>query len=329
MLLRIFYKHQWYTPFILLMGGVVLWRRALMDPSASLEYVGVNHAPLFELILPFLQQQAFVGVLIAFAMVMFQVFFATHLAASKVLENRFSALAGLIFLLLIGSRPYMLAPQPALFAGVFLILAFNKMLNTYDEKAMVLQVFNAGALISLAGLFYFPAWSFFILLLGSLSIYNISKLRYIMAAITGLMMPVFFLFIALWLTAQHEQAFLSFTQYQASWLDFSIPFTSADRRYMYVFALLTLISYLSIRLLHIPSKAIRIRKRMKTLNLAVLVALLSFFVAGEHLLVNHAMLVIPLSLTLAVFFEGQKRKKLAEVLFLLMVAALAAGHMFP
>ncbi len=328
MLLRIFHKHHSYTPLLLLVGGLFLWRRALIDPSASLEFVGANHAPLFNLILPFLKQQAFAAVLIAFVMVMFKVFFLTHLAASKVMENRFSSLTGLIFLLLISTRPYMHAPQPALFAGVFLVLAFNKMLNTYDEKIRVLQVFNAGALISLAGLFYYPAWSFFVLLMGSLSIYYIGNLRNTMAALTGLIMPVFFLFIVFWVTGQHEQAFLSFKHYQANWMDFGITFSSYDRIYIYIFALLTIISYLSIRLLHIPAKAIRFRKRMKILNLALLVALLSFFVAGGHLLVNYALLVIPLSLTLSVFFEGLKQKKLAEVLFLLLVAIVAAGHMF-
>ncbi len=327
MLLQIFYKQQWYTPFLLLIGGVVLWRRALFDPAASLEYVGTDHAPLFDLILPFFQEQALVAVLIAFVLVMFQVFFMTHLASSKVLENRFSALTGLIFLLLISSRPYMLAPQPAIFAGVFLILAFNKMLNTYAEKDMVLQVFNAGVLTGLAGLFYFPAWSFFILLLISLFVYYIASLRNIMAALTGFIMPVLFLCIALWVTSQHEHALDAFTRYQANWMEFSVHYSFFDRIYTYLFALLTLISYLSIRLLHIPAKAIRIRKRMKTLNVALMVAVLSYLLAGEHLLVNYVLPVIPLSMMLAVFFEGQRRKKLAGILFLVMAVLLAAGHM--
>ncbi len=327
MLLRIFHKQQWYTPFLLLIGGLVLWRRALLDPSASLKHVGGDHAPLFDLILPFLQEQALAAVLIAFVLVMLQVFFITHLAASKVLENRFSALTGLIFLLLISSRPYMLAPQPALFAGVFLIPAFNKILNAYPEKDIVPRVFNTGVLTGVAGLLYFPAWTFFVLLLASLFIYYIVSLRTVLAAATGFIMPVVFLFIAMWVTDQHEHALHAYTEYQTTWMDISITYSSFDRIYTYLFALLALISYLTIRLLHIPAKAIRIRKRMKTINAALLVALLSYLVAGEYLLINHAYPVIPLSLLLAVFFEGQRRKKLAEVLFLSLAVVLAAGHM--
>ena len=306
----------------------MFWRRALLDPAASLEFVGKGHAPLFDLILPFLQEQPLAAVLIAFALVMFQVFFITHLAASKVLENRFSALTGLIFLLLISSRPYMLAPQPAIFASFFLILAFNKILNAYPEKEIVLQVFNVGVLTGLAGLFYFPAWTFFILLLASLFIYYIVSPRSMLAAFTGFIMPVAFLFIALWVADQHDQALDALAKYQKNWMEFSVTYSSFDRIYTYVFAFLTLISYLTIRLLHIPAKAIRVRKRMKTLNVALFVAVLSYLVAGEHLLVNHALLVVPLSLMLAVFFEGQRRKRLAEVLFLVMAVVLAAGHFF-
>ncbi len=327
MLLRIFYKQQWYTPFLLAITGLALWQRALINPSDSLEYVGENIGPLFDRMIPFFHDHPTAAILITFVLMMFQAFFITHLASSKVLKNRFSAITGLIFILLTSSRPFMLAPQAGYFAGVFILLAFNKILNTYAPKDVILQIFNAGLLISLAGLFYFPAWSFFILLIISLAIYFVISFRTVIAALTGFITPLFFLFVILWVSGQLEGFTTSFSQYQDNWLSPDFSFTRYDRIYLYILGFLTILSLFSLRMLHMPAKVIVVRKRMLTLSVALVVAVLSYAVAGKHLLVNQSLLIIPLSVALAVFFEDLDRRILAESLFLLTAIILAAGHL--
>ncbi len=327
MLVRLFQKYQWHTPFLLIVAGLALWRRAFLNPEETLAVTGENNGPLFDSLMPFFLNYPVTAVILTFAAVTFQAFFVTHVASSKVMKNRFSAVAGLIFLLLVSSRPEMIAVQPGHFSGVFVLLALNKILNTYTDKDIILQIFNAGVLISLAGLFYFPAWTLFLLLIISLFIYYVFTVRTFLAALTGFVTPLFFIFTILWVSGQLDSALLSLARYQSTWTNTGISFSFYDRFYLYTFGFLTVLSLFSLRLLHMPSKAIRIRRRMYTLSVALMVAALSYLLAGNHILINHSLLFIPLSVSLAVFFEDMGNSVRRELLFLLMTAILVAGHM--
>ncbi len=327
MLLRLFYKNDWYNPFLLLLAGLLLWRNAFLNPGETSALAAENGGALFDLVMAFFRNHPLPGVILAFAALMFQVFFIAYLASSKVMNNRYSAIAGLIFLLLVSSRPYMAAIQPGHFAGVFLLLAMNKILNTYEEKDIVPQIFNAGLLISLAGLFYYPAWIFFILLIISLFIYYVVSARALMAALTGFIVPLFLMFTLVWVTGQLETVMVSFAKYQQSWMSAGISFSFIDRLHIYLIALLSLVALFSLRVLHMPSKAILTRQRMRTLNIALVFAMLSYLVAGKHLMINHHLLFIPLAVALAVIFEDIGKKTIAETLFLLLAVALVAGNL--
>ncbi len=329
MFLRIFYKYNWYTPLLFLLGGLLLWRNAFLNTDAVMAFTGEHNGPLFDLALYFFRNHPLTAVIFSFAAAMFQVFFITHLSSSKVMKNRHSAIAGLILLLLISSRPFMTAVQPGHFSGVFLLLAINKILDIYEDKDIIPQIFHAGLHISLAGLFYYPAWAFFFLLIFSLFIYYVVSARALMAAVTGFLMPLFFLFTILWVTDQLDTALGSFARYQQTWMSPDLPLSLYNRVYIYVLAFLSIISLFSLRLLYMPSKAIRTRQRMKTLSIAIIIALLSYLMAGKHLPVNHSLLVLPLAVSLAVLFEGTGKKTFSEILFLLLAAVLVAGNIMP
>ncbi len=326
MLHNVFRKVYWYTPLLLLLGGALLWLDAFVSPEKTLSVLAPTNAPLFTLIKPLILDHPLAGVMIAFLVLMVQVVLINHIASSNGLTDRYSALTGLLYLLLMCSTPGMIAPHPLLFANLFLLLALNKILKEYQEHEGMAETFNSGMLIAIAGLFYLPALLFFLLLIFSMVLYFRLNMRSIVASLLGFATPFFFLGLYYFMADMLHEQLHRFTITFRPWLIFKHSPDINVKASILGFVAFSLLSIARLIIAYMPDKLIRLRRRVRVLLLLFFVSALSYLFVIEYIHLHHALLAIPLSISLAIFFDDLKKGWLSELVFGILLLFILAGR---
>lgn len=326
MLVRIFKKSHWYSPLLLLIASVLLWLDVFISPDKAIETISGSGNALYNMLLPAITAYPGTAVVIAFLLLLLQVFMINYVATSKGFTDRYSALPGLIYLLLMSSTAGMIAPNPVILANVFLIPAVNKLLNVYENEHVIKEVFNISFLIALASLFFVPALAFFLVLILSIFVYYIASIRSILAAITGLITPYFFL--SLYFFMQDGQILLNLDHnIEIEPLAiFSLDVNIYEQVFIVVLSLLSFFSILRLQLAYRSTKPIRVRKRITMLMIILLFSVLSYVLAIDNIHVHYGIIMIALSIALAVFFYDIRYNRFTEVLFALFVLIAVAGR---
>lgn len=326
MLVRIFKKSHWYSPLLLLLAAALLWMDAFISPGKAIDTIIGSGNALYNVLLPAIKSYPGLAVATTFFLLMLQVFMINHVATTKGFTDRYSALPGLIYLLLMSSTEGMIAPNPVILANAFLIPAVNKLLNVYEDEHVIKEVFNISFLIALASLFFLPALAFFLALLLSIFVYYIASFRAIFAAMAGLIAPYFFL--SLYFFIQTGQVFLNFN-YDAEIQPlaiFELDVNIYEQVFVVILSLLSFFSILRLQLAYRSTKPIRVRKRITMLIIILLFSVLSYVLAIDNIHVHYGMVMIALSIALSVFFYDIRYNKFTEVLFAIFMLLALAGR---
>ncbi len=326
MLVRIFKKSHWYSPLLLLIVAALLWMDVFISPDKAIDTISGSGNGLYNMLLPAITAYPGMAVAIAFLLLMLQVFMINHVATTKGFTDRYSALPGLIYLLLMSSTEGMIAPNPVIIANVFLIPAVNKLLNVYEDEHVIKEVFNISFLIALASLFFLPAMAFFLVLLLSIFVYYIVNIRTIIAAIVGLITPFFFL--SLYFFMQDGLVVLNYDLdiNISPLIIFDVDINIYEKIFTVALSFLSFFSILRLQLVYKGTKPIRVRKRISMLLIVLLFSVLSYALAVDNIHVHYGLIIIPLSISLAVFFYDIRNIRLSEILFGVFLVLVLAGR---
>lgn len=96
------------------------------------------------------------NIIIALVVVLSEAFLLNYIITENALFTKQSFLPALFYVLFMSNNNAMLTTHPLLFANLFLLFAIDQLLNAYRKDKAFAEAFNAGFLISIATLFYFP-----------------------------------------------------------------------------------------------------------------------------------------------------------------------------
>ncbi len=326
MLVGLFRKSHWYTPVLLVVAGSLLWIDSIWHPDRLPLHADLSSGPLYHLILPLLELSPLVSLLVAFTILIVQVLYINHIATLGEFTDRFSALAALIYLLIMSSTTTMIDVHPVLFANLFLILALNKIFKANQEHLVMVEVFDVGFLTALAGLFYFPAMAIFLLLIMSLFVYYLISMRAILAALFGVLTPFVFLGIYYFMTDKLESQIGAVAIHiEPLKILYGSP-NMFEQVFMLTIGIMAMVAFLRLLLIFMPDKPIRMRKRIMVLFLFFVISLISYTIATDYIHIHHGMVAIPLSISLASFFDDMGRKKLSESVFGILVLVVLVSR---
>lgn len=303
MILRYFHKFQTLTPLLLVLAGVVLWADELLLPGA----LPVQPARVVALV--FLIAQAF---------------YLNHIVTSQGLIDRQSYYTAVIYLVLMSSDSDMLELHPVLFANFFLMISLHQVFRTYKEETVLVEVFNVGMLIAIAGIFFQPALLFLLFLIISLFVFYYTDLRSFLAAFLGFAAPFFFAALYFFLTDTLPERIEYFSQWIGT-MGLPAPRTSPFTSVLLVFlGAACLLAFSRLLFSHIPDKPIRIRKRFRVLIFFLVVALLTLFFGHPFRMVHMGLIYLPLSVGLAAYFHHIRSRVLPELIFTLLLLIILA-----
>ncbi len=331
MLIRTFKTAHWYTPLLMIVIGALLWLDVFVNPAAAISKISDTGGPFYEILRPFIFNNPAISVILAFILLVAQAIILNLVATSKSFTERYSALPGLLYLVLMCSTTVMIAPHPVLFANVFLIVALNKLFDLQKEEHVAKQVFNVGFLVAVAALFHYPVIVLFLALVMSIFVYYMANIRTIIAALIGLLTPFAFLSLYYFVTEMFFEWITRLTISVEPMLVFELDTGVYQKAFIAVLAMLSIFAFLRLQLIYKSTKPIRIRKRITVLLLFFLASVASFLVVADHVYVHYGIMLIPLSIALAVFFYDLRNTRLAEivfsVLFILILASRYAGYL--
>jgi hypothetical protein len=169
--------------------AIAVWAFGFIEPVV----LPVQHTmPLYELVASLLAPLPWLGTLLSLILVIAEAFLINYIVNENEILSKQSYLPALFYILLISNNNSMLAFHPLLPANLFILFAINKLLSSYRKDSAFSQAFDAGLLISVASLFYFPYIVFFPLLGVALIILRPFNWREWLISFFGALVPYLF-----------------------------------------------------------------------------------------------------------------------------------------
>ena len=298
---------------------MVMWVFILPKP----EIINTENAfPLFLYVFQIVRQSRVALIVISLLFVVLQAFFLTNVINKQGVLRETSHLPALLYVVLMSCFPEQLSFNPLLFANFFIIVFLNSIFNFYRSDTAVFEVFNAGVFIGLASLFYWPSLFLFPLTMASLFVLRPFNIREWAVSFLGVLLPfVFFGVVLFWLDMLSVNSIKSILEPL-----YRVQFSTAyNGTYIILTAILAIILIASLwrfsRDLNNFSN-LRARKFLAIIVWFFLFAALSYLVASKNSMIGLSFLAIPLSVIISNYFLSLKNQLLAELVFLLLLAAV-------
>lgn len=194
MLLRFFRSIGARMLFFIPLLGIVFWLHSFMKAPETQHQFDVYPMPLYQFVISLLPVYSIAGNILALTLVILQSFLLVRLNTRFILINNRTYLPAIFFVILTACIPDIQRLNPALFAGIFLLLSIEKILESFHRNMLAHEIFIASIFIGLGSLFY-PFMPLMMLSIWiALAIIRPFNWREWVFTILGFSTPMFFMF---------------------------------------------------------------------------------------------------------------------------------------
>lgn len=300
---------------------IALWVFGYIHP---VEIPSVKHAmPLYELVLlPF--GNIWINISVAFLLVVAQAFLLNYIVNENEVLTRQSFLPAALYAIFMSSNKAMFILHPLIFGNFFLLIAIHRLLASYRRDKGFSNFFDAGFLIAIASLFYFPYLVFFPILAAALVILRPFNWREWMISVCGVLAPyvitgtVYFMIDQLDYLVYDRMLFYFSRQLHLGNLSGSFYFTNSVQLSILILAGARLFTGLN-------TGSQKTKKSIVLLIWFLLAGMASIAITQEVSTSCFAALAIPASVFYAHYFINLKRYWMAEILFLLFLGSIVVN----
>lgn len=322
MLLRIFKGIQPFVLFLVLATGMVVWLKAILFPEEATFPFESQNQLLYYLAAKVFNERLILSVITGFLLSLLIGILLVRLNTTYFFISRRSYLPALFFLLGTGIFISLQRVNPVLVAGVFLIIAIDRMFGTYKYPKTSFQYFDAGILIGLGSLFYVNLIFYLPILWIGLSILRTFNWREWLVTIIGFLTPIFFAIATHYFIVGDTLELLSdlissiFEPYH---------FGGFDLSHLLIFSFLGLLVLIfSIHMIYsFSGKKISSRKYLSIMLWIFILTGIIYFAVPSASIELIFILFIPLSYLFTHFFISIRSPWIGEILFFLFLAAIA------
>lgn len=318
MLIR-FFRSASPSAFIFLpLIALLIWAMGFTEPLV----VPVKHSmPLYGILATPLLLFPWLGMLVALIFIVAEAFLINYIVNENEVMTKQSYLPALFYLLMMSNNNAMLAFHPLIPANLFMLFALNKLLSSYRQDIAFSQSFDAGLLISISTLFYFPYIVFFPLLGVGLIIFRPFNWREWLISFFGTLIPYLFTITIYFLTD-----FLDYLLYDKMFYPIvrEQPVMELPASFYLLMGLgwgILLLAFGKL-LSKMSGGSQKTKKGLLLFLWFFILGGLSVLIAPEISTKYFSALAIPASVFYAFFFLNMKKDWLAEFLFLLFFGCM-------
>ncbi|MBE0639348.1 MAG: hypothetical protein IH598_12585 [Bacteroidales bacterium] len=257
-------------------------------------------------------------------LLLIQAYFLNQVLENNRLTPLNQLLPAALYILMMSSGVVLLQPNAMMIVNLIMIIMLNIIFNFYGDQSPKSRAFDAGMMVGLASLLYFPVIWFVVFIWFSFLIYQNLTFRNFLISTIGATIPMLFAGVYFFWTDQFTMAFSRF----------SLHFTDIKpllfKMDIYVIIIWSLFAMLFITgfsevLRRITSNAIEIRRKFRVLVFFFLFALVTAIFAGSDLKFHLMLALIPLSSFLTAYLSHTKKLVLPEIIIALILIAIFAG----
>ena len=304
----------------------ILWIKYFAFSAIETTNISEFQMPLFQLINNFFVWSDTILLLLINILILVQVYLLIRLNNKFIVIDKRTYLHGIIFTVFCISLNNLNNLLPALFANIFIILATEKIFDTYKSDSLFSNYFDATLLISISSLLHFNAIFLIVFVFAGQIIIRSFNFREWLIIILGLLTPYIILFLYFFLVDNllffNELAEYYFFDYQNKF-ELSLIKTG-----YYVFILILLLISGIFSLNKFNKLKINRRKFYTLFFLLIIFSaaiLYSLPKAGFETLV---FVSVPFSFIISDYLLAVKKKWYSEFIFLLLLAGSILAQLF-
>lgn len=318
MIIRFLKSNNPAALFVLPLIAIAIWSFSLALPAPE----PFKHAmPFYEFIGLPLASIPWLGRLVGLLLVVGGAFLINYIVNENEILAKKSYLPALFYIVFMSNNSVMLNLHPLLFANIFILFAFNKILSSYRKDVAFSQVFDAGLLISVATLFYFPCIVFFPVIAVALVMFRTFNWREWMISFIGAFVPY-----ALVITGYFWKGTLDYLFYDKMFFPIVLekPAVELSQSFYFLLSVGWIIVIFSFGKLFsgISTGSQKAKKAMILMLWMFVFSILSVFLAPEISTKYFSLLVIPTSVICSNYFLRQKKELWGEIIFIIFFVAI-------
>ncbi len=318
MFIRFFKSNNASALLFLPVIAIVIWVYGFIHPII----LPVKHSmPLYELLAGIFVNIPWLSTLIGLLLVIGEAFLLNFIVNENEVLEKQNYLPALFYIVFMSNNNAMLTLHPLLFGNLFILLAFHKLLSSYRKDNAFSQAFDAGLLISISTLFYFPFVVFLPLLGLALIIIRPFNWREWIISFFGAVIPYLFVITFYFWNDRLDYLFYDKMFYQFIREKPIVDFPMTFYFMLGIGWMVILFSIFKI-ILGVGIGSQRTKKSIVILVWTLFFSALSILLAPEISTKYFSALAIPSAVFCANYFSHIKKGWWAEFLFILLLSSL-------
>ena len=318
MFIRFFKSNNASALLFLPLIAIVIWVFGFLNPVV----LPVKHAmPLYELFAGIFINIPWLSTTIGLLLLIGQAFLLNFIVNENEVLEKQNYLPALFYIIFMSNNDAMLTLHPLLFANLFVLFALHRLLSSYRKDKAFSESFDAGFLISIATLFYFPFVVFLPILGVALILMRPFNWREWIISFFGAVIPYLFI-----ITFYFWYNRLDYLFYDKMFYQFikATPVTDLPKTFYFMLGMGWLVIFFSIVkiIMGVGIGSQRTKKSIILLVWFLFFSALSILLAPEISTKYFSSLAIPSAVFCANYFTHIKKGWWAEFLFLLLITSL-------
>jgi hypothetical protein len=319
MIVRLLKSNNATAFFALPLVALAIWVFAFFIPHE----LPVRHSmPLYELLVRPIASIHWLTTLIALFIIIIEGFLLNYIINENEALTKKTNLPALFYIVFSSNNSSMLELHPLLLANLFLLFALSKILNSYRKDIAFSQVFDAGLLISIASLFYFPCVVFFPMIGVALLIFRPFLWREWIISFIGVLVPYIFVVAYYFWNGTLDYLFYDKMLYPVIFKTATgDDFPGSFYFLMSVGWLIVLLSFGGL-FKGLEGGSQKTKKALILMIWYFVFSILSMFLAPQFSTKYFSMLTIPLAVICSNYYLRMKKTLLGEILFIVFLIAV-------
>jgi hypothetical protein len=316
-----FFKNNNPISYILLpVLAVLCWVSVFFTPVMAPD----SGMALYSAMVNWLGASSVISTIVALFILIIEAFLINYIVNENEILSKQSFLPALFYILFMSCDTSFLSLNPLLLANFFILLAVHQLVNSYRKDTAFSNAFDAGLLLALATLFYFPSVVFFPLIYIGFLLFRPFVWREWLIAFIGFIVPYTFVF-----------AYYFWNDMLSNLLSVRLLYphptgavvTTSSGYYFMISVCLFILALSVAKLLTGYSDGPQKNRKGVTLLLWLSAfALLSLFLSPLISIKSFALLSIPAAVFSANYFLKLKRSAWGELLLILFLIAIFVNH---
>lgn len=319
-----FFRTKYFGQYLALVFFTALLRvDALLDPFIIFgDHPGFRQDWLNHLVLAY----PLISTITSFFLLLFQAIILNQVLENHRLTPINQLLPAAIYVLMMSSSVVLLQPNAMIVVNLLMILLFNTIFAMYGNHEPRSSAFDAGLMIGIASLLYFPAIFFIAFVWICFMVFQSFNLRSFLITVAGLITPYIFVgFYFYWngrLIAELNDFYRLFSTHA--------PLQFTMDAYVYViWSLFTLLLFSGINemIRRITANTIEIRRKFRILIIFFMFSLFTIPFSGADLKFHLMLTLIPLASFLSAYLSQTKKLWFPELIIAVILITIFVGKM--